>query len=158
MEIDLDLSAAKTPLIVGLACLLLGLNGWVGWRVTPVSEGELLLLTPRLWQRYQFLQATGAHLETLAALDQALLESDLTTAARLGEQTQQLAEQLAIVPGPQECWPVRERLADAAWSYHEAAHAVVQAHLDPGHDPTPALNQARAALSRVQQQWAALQP
>ncbi len=158
MEIDLELSAAKTPLLIGLACLLLGVNGWVGWRVTPVSDGERLLLTPRLWQRYQFLQVTGAHLETLVALDQELLASDLTTTAQLMERAQYLADRIAVLPSPAECIPVRELLTDAAWLYHDAAHAVVQAHLDPTYDPGPVLNQARAALAQAQQQWAALQP
>jgi hypothetical protein len=159
MEIDLDGSALKTPLLVVLTVVLLSINGWVGTRVTPhSSEGELLLLTPRLWQRYRFLQITETQIETLIALDQAVLESDLTTTAQLAEQALRLADSIAVVPGPHECVPVRTQLEDAAWQYHEAANAAVQAHLDPSYDPTPDLNQARRALSVAQQQWAALQP
>ena len=158
MEIALDLTEAKTPFFILLAIALLSMVGWAGYRATPVSDEELLLLTPRLWQRYQFLRKTEAHIEALGRLDQELITGDLTTGAQLGDQALHLADRIAVVPGPSECIPVRQQLEATALAYHDAANAVVQAHLGAGPDPTPVLNQARASLATARQQWRALHP
>jgi hypothetical protein len=158
MEIALDLTEAKTPLFILLAVALVSLVGGLGYRATPVSDGELRVLTPRLWQRYQFLRKTETYLAALSRLDHDLITGDLTTGAQLSDQALHLADRIAVVPGPSECIPVRDQLEIAALTYHDAANAVVQAHLGAGPDPTPVLNQARTALASAIHQWEALQP
>ncbi len=156
MEIEVKLSRGWAVLALGVVLLSLG---FVGHHVTPVSrEGELLVLTPRLWQRYGFLRETAAQLAALAALDTTLVTGDLTAVAQAGEQAAQVAAAVAVTAGPQECTPVRESLMLAAQAYQSAATAILEARLNPQLDAIPALNTARATLEEAQSQWAALHP
>ena len=158
MEIEVNLSRSRWWVILALGLTLLGL-GLLGQRVTPVSrEGELLVLAPRLWQRYGFLRETATHLAALADLDAILVSGDLTAVAQAGEQAVHLASVAAVTAGPNECAPVRESLTWAARAYQSAATAVLEARLNPQLDAVPALNTARATLEEALSQWAALHP
>lgn len=158
MEIEVKVSRSRWWLILALGVVLVNL-GLLGQRVTPVSrEGEALVLTPRLWQRYGFLRETEQQLAALAAVDTTLVTGDLTAVAQAGEQAAQVAAAVAVTAGPQECTPVRESLLLAARAYQSAATASLEARLNPQLDAVPALNTARAALEEAQNQWAALHP
>jgi len=139
--------------------LILVFVGCVGYRVTPVDrQANLVRLNPRLWQRYQFLQMTGAQLEALQVVDEALLTADVAAIAQANEQARQLAATAAATPGPSECAPVRLALITAAEAYADAAIVFLNAQLNPQVDPYPALNLARSALTEAQRQWQALVP
>ena len=158
MEIEVKVSRSRWWLVLALGVVLVGL-GLLGRRVTPVSwEGEALVLTPRLWQRYGFLRETEQQLAALAAVDTTLVTGDLTAVAQAGEQAAHLAGVAAVTAGPNECAPVRESLTWAARAYQSAAMAVLEARLNPQLDAVPALNTARATLEEAQSQWAALHP
>lgn len=158
-EIELQWRPRKPIAIMAGLLLLAILVGYLGYQTSPADRyGELVLLNPRLWQRYQFLHATAKQMSALETLDTTLLTGDVATIAQAGEQAQHLAEQAAVTAGPSECAPVREAVVNAAQTYENTATVFLNAQLNPQIDPRPALNLAREALTEAQNQWQALIP